>query len=598
MKRIIQTEEVPIAFNDTKLTAVYKGKGSRLDLNMMRFIHGRDWRSRLCDKIVTEKMKPDIVKACPNIQLGGIPEASSDDHLITMKQIMKNKEERKEGLIVNTYDMKKFFDKESLMDAAFTLNKVAKVDDQSYRLWCKMNEDTRISVKTSVGLSRSENVKDSLGQGSMGAALVSTLNIGYAVQETFKEPSTEIGDLKLNSLVFQDDICKLSNELPEAREGCKKIDEMLKKKLLSVNYDKSKYLVLGNTKYKNKIELETALNPLTMGGEIIKRTEKELYLGDYIHEDGCEASIAETIKRRTTSLISKCDEIIQISESSIMAGLGTSTTAFKLYEAIIIPSLLHNAASWIGITENNIKELQNFQNQFIRKVMRLPRSTPIAILEWDTQLMNMKCRIWRMKILKLQRLKKKDNNYITKLAIEQERVLGFKGLHHEGSVACEELGLPDLLEMNISKQQIKHLCMEKSRNECKQKMLEGKKVRDRIDEESDKSYFEYMTLQDSRIWIRIRSRMIKGVKYNNKGSFKNSLNCRFCSDDIHETQEHLQECRGTWYERRNLSIEDPNNWKDLIMFWRRMNLKIAAVTKDGTLTRGLGSDRNVLPTQS
>ena len=31
MKRIIQTEEVPIAFNDTKLTAVYKGKGSRLD---------------------------------------------------------------------------------------------------------------------------------------------------------------------------------------------------------------------------------------------------------------------------------------------------------------------------------------------------------------------------------------------------------------------------------------------------------------------------------------------------------------------------------------------------------------------------------------
>ena len=198
MKRIIQTEEVPDAFNDTKLTAVYKGKGSRLDLNMMRFIHGRDWRSRLCDKIVTDKMKPDIVKACPNIQLGGIPEASSDDHLITLKQTMKNKEERKEGLIVNTYDMKKFFDKEDLTDALYTLNKVAKVDDQSYRIWYKMNQDTRISVKTSVGLSRSANVKDSLGQGSMGAALVSTINIGNAVQETFKEPSTEIGDLKLN----------------------------------------------------------------------------------------------------------------------------------------------------------------------------------------------------------------------------------------------------------------------------------------------------------------------------------------------------------------------------------------------------------------
>ena len=598
MKRIIQTEEVPDAFNDTKLTAVYKGKGSRLDLNMMRFIHGRDWRSRLCDKIVTDKMKPDIVKACPNIQLGGIPEASSDDHLITLKQTMKNKEERKEGLIVNTYDMKKFFDKEDLTDALYTLNKVAKVDDQSYRIWYKMNQDTRISVKTSVGLSRSANVKDSLGQGSMGAALVSTINIGNAVQETFKEPSTEIGDLKLNSLVFQDDICKLSNRLLDSREGSEKIDDMLKRKLLSVNYDKSKYLVLGNSKFKNKIEQETSLNPMTMGGEILERTQKEKYLGDYIHEDGCEASIAETIKRRTASLVSKCEEIIQISESSIMAGLGTSTTAFRLYEAIIIPTLLHNAASWIGITDNNLKELQDFQNRFIRKVMRLPPSTPKAILEWDTELMNMKCRIWRMKIIKILRLMKKDNDYITKQAIEQEKVLGFNGLYHESKTACEELGMPDLLESNVSKQQIKQLCMEKSRTECKQKMLEGKKVRDRVDDDSEKSYLEYMTLQDSRIWIRIRARSIKGVKYNNKSSFKDSLNCRFCSEDIHETQEHLQECSGTWYERRNLSLEDSNNWKAVLQFWRRMTAKIAAVTRNGTSTKGIGSDRNVLSTQS
>ena len=193
---------------------------------------------------------------------------------------------------------------------------------------------------------------------------------------------------------------------------------------------------------------------------------------------------------------------------------------------------------------------------------------------------------------------KKDDDYITKQAIEQEKVLGFKGLYHECKTACEELGMPDLLESNVSKQQIKQLCMEKSRTECKQKMLDGKKVRDRADDESGKSYLEYMTLQDSRIWIRIRARSIKGVKYNNKSSFKDSLNCRFCSEDIHETQEHLQECSGTWYERRNLSLEDSNNWKAVLLFWRRMTAKIAAVTRDGTLTRGLGSDRNVLSTQS
>ena len=47
--------------------------------------------------------------------------------------------------------MKKFFDKESLIDCMNTLDKEAKVDNKSYRIWYKMNEKTKISVKTSVG---------------------------------------------------------------------------------------------------------------------------------------------------------------------------------------------------------------------------------------------------------------------------------------------------------------------------------------------------------------------------------------------------------------------------------------------------------------
>ena len=152
----------------------------------------------------------------------------------------------------------------------------------------------------------------------------------------------------------------------------------------------------------------------------------------------------------------------------------------------------------------------------------------------------------KMKLIEMMKIMKKDNENITKQAIKQERKLGIQGLYHECRVASEELEMPDLLEMNLSKKQIKHACMEKSRSECKQKMLDGKKVRDRVnDETEERSYLEYMTLQDSRIWMRIRARSIKGVKINNKGSFKNSLNCRFCTEEIHETQEHLQECSGT-----------------------------------------------------
>ena len=77
----------------------------------------------------------------------------------------------------------------------------------------------------------------------MGAALVSALNIGVAIKETFTNQHTAyIGQLPLNTLIFQDDISKMNDDIEQAREGCQKIDSTLKSKLLSANYDKSKFL--------------------------------------------------------------------------------------------------------------------------------------------------------------------------------------------------------------------------------------------------------------------------------------------------------------------------------------------------------------------
>ena len=100
-----------------------------------------------------------------------------------------------------------------------------------------------------MGESKTETVKNSVGQGSFGAALASSLNIGCAVQGALKgKKSTSIGHLDLNSLILQDDISKLSTSLEEAKQGCNDIYELLTKKQLSVNNTKCKYMILGSTK--------------------------------------------------------------------------------------------------------------------------------------------------------------------------------------------------------------------------------------------------------------------------------------------------------------------------------------------------------------
>ena len=114
------------------------------------------------------------MKACPNIQIGGMPNSSSVEHLVTLKTWMRMMEESK-GL-----------GKESLINIMFTLSKKADISDKDYRMWFKLNEDTKLAVRTSVGESKTELIKNSVGQGSFCAALASSINIGCAIQDTLK----------------------------------------------------------------------------------------------------------------------------------------------------------------------------------------------------------------------------------------------------------------------------------------------------------------------------------------------------------------------------------------------------------------------------
>ena len=110
---------------------------------------------------------------------------------------------------------------------------------------------------------------------------------------------------------------------------------------------------------------------------------------------------------RKRKLVSKSEEIVQLANNPLMAGLGHSKTAFNLFEAQIIPSLLNNAESWIGITPKQIKDLQDFQDIFTRKVLHLAPSTTKALINWDVGMMPMK---WRVAMKKLQSYKSLTRN--------------------------------------------------------------------------------------------------------------------------------------------------------------------------------------------
>ena len=135
-----------------------------------------------------------------------------------------------------------------------------------------------------------------------------------------------------------------------------------------------------------------------------------------------------------------------------MGGLGNSTSAFKLYEASIIPALLHNCESWIGKNDKHLKSLQDFQEKFITKLLRLTKSTPKAILKWDIGLQPMKWRIAYKKIVFLQKMLGKDQYNICKI---EEVSNGIHGLAYECKQICHKLEIPDMLGTFAPKTKIK-----------------------------------------------------------------------------------------------------------------------------------------------
>ena len=79
--------------------------------------------------------------------------------------------------------------------------------------------------------------------------------------------------------------------------------------------------------------------------------------------------------------------------------------------------LLFNCESWIGITDSQIAELQNFQDKFLRKLLHLPISTPKALLHWDGGMEMMKWRIAKSKLMFIRKLILKEDDNICRRAL-------------------------------------------------------------------------------------------------------------------------------------------------------------------------------------
>ena len=253
-KRIIENEEIPACFELTILQQIYKGKGSKTDLSNSRFIHLKDWLPRTCDALVVGGMKTKILSSSTKFQIGGQEGHRSQEHLFSLKSVLALMESRGEGILFQLYDIRKFFDHESLRDVLDTLHDVG-IDDNVYRAWYMLNKNTRIAVKTGTGLTDVADVGEVIGQGTVGGALASQVNIDRGIDRYFCGSKDEVsfGTVRLQPMVFQDDVARLAWDIKSAQAGNLKLSYVMREKQLKVHPDKTGYIAIGSKDFQARV---------------------------------------------------------------------------------------------------------------------------------------------------------------------------------------------------------------------------------------------------------------------------------------------------------------------------------------------------------
>ena len=443
-------------------------------------------------------------------------------------------------IIVSLYDISKFFDRENLKDAMDALNSCG-ITGKLYRLLFMMNKDTVIQVKTGVGLSEKANTGENVGQGTIDGAIVSSTSIAKGVNEVFSLSNTEIsyGGESLQPLLFQDDVLRASLSIKSLMIGNQLIEEVIESKLLDLNISKCSFIVIGNKKYRDKLEKDLRGQQIKLCGKRINSVESEKWLGEFLHTDGNSQSIITTVKKRYGVVMSTIMDVKSIVDDKRSNSIGGLRVGLDVFELSIIPFLLNNSETWDYIPQEAMDILQKVQNTFFCALMGTPiKGTPKPSLLWETGSLSIRMRIVEKKLNFYYHLKNLKKHSLASRILEIQEKCNFSGLSKECKELLDELSLSSINPENVKKSWWKNEVKKAANKRNKEVLLMDIKHYKKLDfyklkeeEFETKNYIKTLNVSDARLRFRMRVNLVPNFKfcYKSVPAFRQSLwECPMC----------------------------------------------------------------------
>ena len=460
MRKFYTTEELPKQFNCTTLMKLFKNKGSRNDLKSNRFIHLKDYSSKVFERLVMMKLERRMSLSTPDFQIGGQKQSSTTEHLLTLMVYMSQLEKKQGGGLCQFLDIKTCFDVIELRDI-LTETVRAGVTGKPLRNIAKFTDSNTITIQGDES-GQSRTVNNSAGQGSGYAPVGTALTMATVIEDKIEQAGEKIGKsliesvngMKLSQLMFVDDLSKCCvNSTESARMGSA-ITEALRELKMQAHSEKSCILAFGRKREKFKEEVEA--NPTMVQGFKMGTKSLETYLGMQFSELGSSDSITKTLLARRVKCMTKAIDLRNKLEDIRVQSLGWLVTAITVFKATIVSTLTYGCGAWVGLTKAQSDLIEAIQRQCLTTVLGISDRCSYQSLLHVTNIPPATLIVKKSKVTFVNDLLHLKGKGICLEVIQMEHsITPTKGLIYEVKEICREWGLPDVTKAYADPRRLK-----------------------------------------------------------------------------------------------------------------------------------------------
>ena len=360
--------------------------------------------------------------------------------------------------------------------------------------------------------------------------------------------------------------------LENARQINIKVNIAMKQRGLSLNRDKSICLIIGSEKQKTKASRDLIRQPLMCGDFETNEKQQDKWLGQILSSAGLTDCVAQTVSAREGKIRGACLEIAVIINDWRAKVLGGLETALMLWETCCVPSLLHGASTWVEMSSETEKTLNNLQCWFVRLVLQIGPGAPLSALLWDNQLLDMGLRVWVEKTMLVLHIRSLDKESLASRIYYKQMEENWTGLVDETKQICIELGIEDCNTTSMSRTNYRAVVttachrLNEERLRCQASVVKCGRIAN--EEYGKKSYVSNQNIEASRKWFRTRFGLqdFAGNYSHNRKFAKSDWLCR-CKTD-REEEGHIIRGQCSVYEDLRPQFGDLSEDSNLVEYFQ------------------------------